>query len=147
MFFFFGGVDTNYKTLQHGFGPCVVPSCVDRGCRVDLVEASHRLNAFFIPLWTFSRKELVRCESCGYTAHLQTYENHKAALLSQKYGALPTAPVTIVQGFPTPNQHPIAKAVPVVVSKCVYCGTQQQSGWAFCPHCGHESNIQKKNKF
>jgi hypothetical protein len=144
VFFFFGGVDTEYKLLQRGFGPCLVREC-GQGAQVDLVEAGYKLNAFFIPIpGTFARKQMVRCRSCGYAADLATYDNHKAACMSKNESALPKTPPSMatvqkVSSHEKDGEHreETVKAVLVLGKACVHCGTLQQKYWAFCPHCGN----------
>ena len=74
MFFFVGGVDSGIrKVIQKSVGPCLRCSG-----SVDLVETAHTFKAFFVPVWSFSPKEMVHCSSCGFLSSLKDYSDIQA---------------------------------------------------------------------
>jgi len=76
MFFFFvGGIESRVvNVVQRNLGPCVLVGC---NGRVDLCEVASSFYVFFIPVFDYGHKQLVRCENCGYVASPEQYERHR----------------------------------------------------------------------
>jgi hypothetical protein len=79
MFFFFvGGLESRVvNVLQKNLGPCVIVGC---NGRVELAEVASSFYVFFIPVYDYGHKQVVRCEQCGYLATPEQYEQHRSWL-------------------------------------------------------------------
>jgi len=107
-FFFFGSISPKIKrVIQPNYGPCL-------NCRspMDWVEMENTLEILFIPVWSFSSKEVLLCGRCGLITDPNNYE----ALKKQPRRVLPVTPVDTFQ--------------------CVSCGAPVSSHWRYCPTCG-----------
>uniref|UniRef100_A0A7S2MKI3 Zinc-ribbon 15 domain-containing protein n=1 Tax=Helicotheca tamesis TaxID=374047 RepID=A0A7S2MKI3_9STRA len=116
IFFIFGANRSLGKTIESSYGPCLNRSC--QGGTVDLVEVSHHLSLFFIPVWTFRGKEVVHCRECGYLVNKSVYQHQKLDV--ERTVGLPPMP-----------------------KKCQVCEAQLQRRFRFCPNCGVMTEYQE----
>ena len=62
------------QVLRRSIGPCVTPQCAGK---VDLVEAESTLRLFFVPVWSFSSRAMVRCSTCDLLLDWNLYKTKK----------------------------------------------------------------------
>jgi hypothetical protein len=115
-FFFIGGVRPSItKVLQSSFGPCL--NCSGQ---MDLVEMAQTLELFWLPVYTFDRKQVLHCQQCQLATGLENYETMRYRI-SQ----------------PVDPAHAPSSSGTTTTSSCRRCGGPiMDPSWKFCPTCG-----------
>lgn len=117
MFFFIASVQpTVQRVLERHSGNCLL--CGSRN--FDRVELSETLKLFFIPVWSWSPKEVLLCHDCGFQTTKADYLYHQQQrqLLQRQV-----------------DRH--AATTTGASSMCSNCGARLDSSqWRYCPQCG-----------
>uniref|UniRef100_A0A7S3LFU1 Zinc-ribbon 15 domain-containing protein n=1 Tax=Amphora coffeiformis TaxID=265554 RepID=A0A7S3LFU1_9STRA len=117
-FFFIGGVQPKiHKILQSNYGPCL--NCPTG--KMDYVEMADTFYAFFLPVYSFSKKNVLHCQDCGLTTTIEKYS---------QYGMSGGG---TAQRMLSPSHNSTTETL------CRQCGSPiRGEGWNFCPKCGSQ---------
>ncbi|CAJ0913439.1 14559_t:CDS:2 [Entrophospora sp. SA101] len=121
MFFFL--VTFRPQLTRRIVAPVRCPSCLDPNPTVYSYDFQHRLEAFFIPIWWFSKKEIWKCEKCNWAGDEKPDEQEirkleERDLMMQQRPPLPT------WGLTTCPSCKMEINISGRIKFCPYCGNQ-----------------------